>query len=262
MGWFNDVQVQAPTGQGYATAAQINANVGNTLKDVIKTGSNFFANEAVKDLMKTKPEGLQDPTAHIGQINSLLGYMTPEQAQAYRDYGSALQQSYGRNLEQDRFTKQQEFNREQLAQALDIAKAQNAAHIQAAQISAAPQYAQIKAQEPIRQAQALENLEKAKQFQIANEIKTNPNGAIATLMRSKEITDSWKAKPIDYNTFKDTYQKFGHWTWDSDKQTAYNLASQLLNTETSDPTVLAKQAKAKAMLQTGDAQGLLGLFGK
>lgn len=125
MGWYDNVQVQAPTGQGYAQAAQLMANSGQGIKDAIKEGSNFFANKAIGELMAKKPTGIVDPTAHIADVAGYLGFLHPEQAQAYKDYGQALQTSYGRNLEQERFGEQQKFNREQLAQAKTLAEMQN-----------------------------------------------------------------------------------------------------------------------------------------
>lgn len=113
MGWYDQIQVQAPQATGYGVAAQLMSESNKGIQDAIKTGGNYFANEAVKKLIADKPSGTVDPTEHIGKVNSLIGYMTPEQAQAYRDYGSAMQTSYGRNLEEGRFNKSQEQSQKQ-----------------------------------------------------------------------------------------------------------------------------------------------------
>lgn len=272
MGWYDQVQVQAPQATGYGVAAQLMSESNKGIQDAIKTGGNYFANEAVKKLIADKPSGTVDPTEHIGKINSLIGYMTPEQAQAYRDYGSAMQTSYGRNLEEGRFNKSQEQSQkqfeagQQLQKELTKSQLDNALKVAGIHAGSAYNVAKMNldAMAPVREAQALENLTKAQQVELSNEIKKNPNGPAATLMRSSQLVEDFRKKPISFEDFKKNYDASGwlHFNLDSTKQSAYNKAMQLLNQPVSTPQQYAVQTKVDALLRSGDVGGINALFSK
>ena len=129
MGWYDNVQVQAPQGNLMPQAAALAMQGAGTTGNMANLVGKAMAESAVRDLMKKTPEKGVDPSKYIADVNSLLGYTSPEMQKSVEASNAALQTGYGRALEQDRFEKQiaqaeSQFGR-QLTQAEKLAIMQN-----------------------------------------------------------------------------------------------------------------------------------------
>ena len=273
MGWYDTVQVQAPTGQGYMGASQLLNQSAQNIKDATREGASFFASQAIKDLMKTAPTGTQDPTAHIANVNRLIGYMTPEQAQAYRDSNAAMQQSYGRALEQDRFQKnfdqvdkqfkdKMTFEDKKLLAEQIMAKDKIAAQLKSAQISSAPAWAnarlnaeQFQFNKGLKQAQA-----EAEGFEIGNDGKMtyNPESAKALMNIDSKIRDT--ASKFKADKFLDTANsRSAFWGLTVNNNNALNRfseAMQFINTPTKDKKTISDKSQLLGMVESGDYENI------
>ena len=273
MGWYDTIQVQAPTGQGYAGAAQLLNQSAQNIKDATREGSSFFATQAVKDLMKTAPTGTQDPTAHIAQVNQLLAYMTPEQAQAYRDSNAAMQRSYGRALEQDRFQKnfdqvdkqfkdKMTFENKKLLAEQMMEKDKIAAQLKSAQMSSAPAWAnarlnaeQFQFNKRLKQAQA-----EAEGFEIGNDgkITYNPESAKALMNIDSKIRDT--ASKFKADKFLDTANRrsafWGLTVNDNNALNRFSAAMQFINTPTKEGKTISDKSQLLGMIESGDYENI------
>jgi len=280
MGWYDQTQVVAPReinpAQSQEAAMQsigllqkFLGDVGNLMKESrIEAGRNA-ANKAISELMAKKPSKEVDPTQHIGQVSQLLGFASPEMRESVKQYTSALDTNYGRELQN------QQFEKGQALQKL-LAQEQMANAIEAAKIAAAAQYAGIEVQrEQLEMQKKIKDFEMAKvKAQLDSEGYTvdNNTGAIkydstspnAVLSRDASFRDSYSKKPMTADEFLNVAEMndamHGWATLDKTYLNAYNKANQLLLTPTTDPSMLELKGKVKALLYAGDYEGINSLI--
>jgi len=141
MGWYDNTQIQAPRTIGY------DHGQNSTLQaiDLFRRGVNDFAgisndyriskgrdvaNKAIDDLMAKKPDKTIDPTQHIGEVSRLLAFASPEMRDTVKAYTTSLDTNYGRELQNQQFSKNLELNQEQLKEQIRNNKAMNSLQAQ------------------------------------------------------------------------------------------------------------------------------------